>query len=270
MEQASHRVGDRGGIARVEQDRVVTDDLRYGSGVRACDRNTAAHRLKQRDAEALIHGGEDEACGHLPQALELGTRQPARPAHIAGEPERLRMRAQLALMRRRVPREHEDRALVDQRQRVEETAQVLVRQLGREREQHAAVAQHEALAQLRLRQWRHRRRSTMALIDDVDLLRRRSERDDDVLLRCVRYGDDAVGAVDRERDEATHCERAEASVHRRHVAVDEVVHGHDADEATVQRRGRGERVQEVNAGARAAARGSSCCSPRTHWRADAG
>ena len=90
--------------------------------------------------------GNTKARGDRPQALELRLREPPREAHVARPRRRPRPLAQLALVPGRVAGQHEHRPALaaDPRERVDQRGEVLVRALGRQAEQHAALAEVEA------------------------------------------------------------------------------------------------------------------------------
>ena len=136
-------------ILGVEEEGRAAGDFRERPASRRRHGHASRHRLEHGKTEALVQGREDEAGRERVQALHVLVRNPIQEPRVVGEAECGRACAQLLFMARRVPGEHEQRPALgrDQRERLEQPHEVLVRPLGRDRERDGSRPEAEASAQ---------------------------------------------------------------------------------------------------------------------------
>ncbi len=145
--------------------------------------------------------------------------------------------------------DHQHRAALgrDQRQRVQQPDQVLVRALGGQAERHLALAEAVTLAQLRLGQCPLGVRLVQAQRHHVDLALGLVHQPHQVVARGARVRDHAMRAPDAERHDHADGPRAQALVRLGEGLVDQVVHGQEAAEAPPRGRQVRRAVQQVHA-----------------------
>jgi hypothetical protein len=108
----------------------------------------------------------------------------------------------------RIAADDQDRAVVEQREGVQQRGQVLVRALGREGEQHLALAERESLPQYGRRSGLAAPNGAAAEWHDINPVLRRSEQLDKVVLGRFRVGDDSVRSAYAKRHQHTHTQGA--------------------------------------------------------------
>jgi hypothetical protein len=129
----------------------------------------------------------------------------------------------------------------------EQAHQVLVRALGRRRQQNPAVAEFELAPQVGFRARLGGVFEPEPVEGHVDAVRRDAQQFDDVVTRRPRHGNDPVGPPRGRFDQQAQTECPQSEVRLRVVPVDQVVDGRDALERAVQRRGAGQGVHDVGA-----------------------
>ena len=171
--------------------------------------------------------------------------------------------AQLVLVPRRIAGQHQQRPALglDQRERVDQRGEVLVRALGRQAEQHPALAELEALARLASASGCSRADRAEPERNHVDALGRDARAARRGRARALRVGDHAVRTPRRGGHEHPHALVADARVGLGEARVDEVVDRDHAAEAAPQRRRAGEAVHELDAGARRPAAAAAAARP---------
>ena len=123
---------------------------------------------------------------------------------------------------------------------------VLVWTLRREAQHDRSLAEIEARAGLGLWRRRHSLERAQTLRHDVDALGWGTDQRHEVGACALRDRDHAVGAAHGERHEHAHPHAAHTGVRLGVAGVDQVVHRHDAPEASPRRCGAPQAVQEVN------------------------
>ena len=237
---------DRAGVQRVEEDGGVADHLGQRRRVRAGDGHAAAHRLEHRQAEALVQGRVGERVGHRVEPLELLVLQPARHAHAVGDPQLGRAGTQGVGVAAGVAHQHQRRAALHRGDGLEQPRQVLVRQGGVDRQQDLPVTEREPLAQVGLRSRVGDVAHPEPEVDDVDLRRVELQPHHHLGLGRVAGDLDPMSAPRAGRDEQLQPHPRGGRERVRVPVVDQVVHGHDALEAPVQRAGGAEGVQQLD------------------------
>ena len=138
----------------------------------------------------------------------------------------------------------------DQRERLEQAREVLVRALGRHAQHHAAGRRGRAARAARPPAAARRGGGRRARAAQRRPCRRRAEQVDELVAHGVRVRDHPVRAARRERDEHPHPERPETEVRLGRGPVVEVVDRRDPRERTPGGRRGAEAVQQVDPRAR--------------------
>ncbi len=246
------------GVEGVEQQRGVAGDLGQRGGVRAGDRHAARHRLEHRQPEALVQRREHERRPPAPTA----PRARRRPTASRASARRRRSRAPARALAQLAPRARSGsrastssgRSLPAGSARARRSARVrfLCGRLADRLSSDAAARRARSARASRARAAASaRRRAPNAERDDVDLRRRRTcSSCSEIVARARRVGDHPVASGAPPAARARACRGRGARVRLGEARVDQVVDGHDAAEAPPQRRGAGQAVHEVDAGAR--------------------
>ena len=252
LEQPLDRVGDRPRRVRVEERRRVARHLGHRADIRAGHRHAAPHRLEHRQTEALGKRRKHERGSGGVEAFELGGIRPTREAGVRVESERPGALAQLPFVRRRVAGHHEHGPALRRHEceRLEQRNQVLVRALGRHREQDRLPTDRVTRAQLRLGQGHGGRGGAHAERDHVDALGAQAEQLHELIVDRPRVGEHALAAPCGERDERPHTEPEHPEVGLGDGAVVQVMDGGHATETPHAGARRREAVHQVHAGCR--------------------
>ncbi len=228
---------DRRGIARVQQLGVGARDLAQDGQVRARDEHPTRHGLEDRKPEALVERRGHEHVGLGVQGLQVVRRHRAEHAHVLGEAQLVHQARQLARVRSEA-REDEHGALV--RRQLSQTArqdrEVLVRDVGRDRQRDRATVGTQPLACAGDRGLGHLGRRRDPMRDDGDELALQVELGDDVVASGVGAGDDPVRAARRGRDGRFGPPPQRGGHGAGQAPEDQVVEGHYAREGAVQGR----------------------------------
>src|SRR5205085_3138145 len=174
-EGARDAVADRRDVPRVDIDGVVACDLRHRAALARHDGAATCERLRNRQAEALVEGGVDEAAGTTVEPRELRVADLAEPGHVAGRPNAAP-----------APRTDHAQLAVDG---CGDARQVLARLERADGEHVVAVGLRPDGREDVVDGVRH----------DTDLRRRHGEQLDELALRELRYGDQPRGGTDDTR-----------------------------------------------------------------------